>query len=357
MSANNAENEINELTNLIGNAPASIQTKNESNVKKEKKDKTETFKIKIKKFLILIAAILTLIFILYLIFRKKDVRIFTTPIPFVYSANLLQPFESFLNAKEKSNILVYHGEEGYGKSRFLSIAEEQLLKNYYFVIHCDFSVLTADSTELDVITIIKDGIISAVANSQYPSRLKHASSLVESLAATLNVTNTQIVAGIKDQALQSIAFNLCSFVDGILKNAPLSNAFITALDALGPAAFIFNEPQKAMEHAPVLTDAILNELFKTSVGSNNVGCICEISDLDFIKKNSDAPHVHFIEVGPFALEDAKKYLKGTFKTRQITELYNAYGGRGKYYAKVYEQIRDGKISFAKSLQNVKINDI
>ena len=355
--SSNAENEIKEISSLIGNAQTSAPQPTESTPKKETSEKFKQIKMKIKKYAIISAVVLVLSFILYLIFRKKDVRIFTTPIPFIYSANLKDPFDSFLNAKEKSDILIYYGKDGYGKSRFLSIAEEQLLKNYYFVIHCDFSVLTDESTEKDVITIFKDGIIAAVANSQYPSHLKHSLPLVESLAASLNRTHKQVITDIKDQSLRLIAYHLCSFVDGILQNAPFSSAFINALDALGPAAFIFNEPQKAIKHAPVLCDAIINELFKTSIGSNNVGCICEISDLDFIKKNSDAPHVHFIEVGPFSLEDARTYLKGTFKARQITELYNNYGGRGKYYAKVYEQIRDGKVSFAKSIENVKINDI
>jgi hypothetical protein len=352
-SKNKAEKEITEIANFLSNAKPKQspqeKPKTEENKKKEKK-------FSIKKIVGGFIVSLILIFIVYRIFfAKREKRIFTSPIPFVYPTKCLQYFESFADSSEKSNILVYYGEKGFGKSRFLSIAEEKLIEKDYLVIKCDFTSLTNESTQNDVREIIKDSIVDSInkAQKQHYSQVKKSLSIVESLQQTTGLKAEPVYGGIKDQTMRTVASLLCSLVDAIEFNAPFASALFTALDACGPTVFIANEPQKAAKTGSAIFKAIFNELMKTSAGSNNVGCIAEISDVEYVKERINLEHIEFIEMGEFSSDEALKYLKGTFNARNILELYSAFGGCGRLFARVYEQLRNAKISFKDALENVK----
>ena len=349
----NAEKELSEIESMISSVKTTPKIKEKTKIPENKKSPK---KISIKAIIGGVASGLVFLFIVYkLFFSNREKRILTSPIPFIYPSKCLHYFESFAASPEKSDILVYYGEKGFGKSRFLSIAEEKLIAKDYFVIHCDFSSLTDKSTKNDVKEIVKDSIINAVnkAQKQHYSPIKKSLSIIESLQQTTGLVAEPVYGGIKDQTMRTVASLLCSLIDGIENNAPVASAFFTALDACGPTVFVVNEPQKAERVSKKLFTAIFNELMKTSTGSNNVGCIAEISDKQFVSEHVDLEHIELIEMGEFSSDEALMYLKGTFKTRQIMEMYETFGGYGRLFARVYEQIRNAKVSFKDALENVK----
>ncbi|EAX98231.1 hypothetical protein TVAG_010060 [Trichomonas vaginalis G3] len=334
--------ELDEINALFQKKPEVAQEE----PKKSKLHLDLTLKTKIK---IGVAVFILILGIIIKILLKKEIRTIDTPMKYVKTAKIATAINSFVHSSEPSDITILYGPKGFGKTRGLNIAVEQLKSSGKFVVNLDFSVLTKESTVQDIITIIKSSIITAFKNTEMtiPS-IKLALPSLASLTSIVGVEPPQI-GGFQDPTVRQIASSLCTLIDTIGKHPSSTEIILRGFDVLGNVFLVVNEPQNAIK-LPIYNE-FLEELQKISSGSHHISCIAEISDVEWLLNQPEILHAKRIYIDEFTLEEAKEYLAGDFKPRQISEMFDAFGGNGRLFALVHETMRLG-LDFKEALQYV-----
>lgn len=303
----------------------------------EERRRTHNNKIMKIKLRIIGAIIVLIIGIIIKILLKKEKRMIDTPMKYVNTKILKEAVNSFLASKDASDISVLYGTKGFGKTRGLNNAIDQLKSFGKFVVNLDFSVLTKDAHIKDIITVIKSSFVTAFKNAEiYNPSIKSAYPTVASLVSIVG-KEPKNIGGFIDPTMRNLASSFCVLIDTIGVNPSSIDLIMRGLDAIGHVFIVVNEPQNAIK-LPIYEDFI-KAIQESASDAHKVSCIAEVSDVEWLLNQPERSHVNRVRVGEFSLEEAKADLTGDFKPRQVSEMFDKFGGNGRLFAQVHETMR------------------
>lgn len=296
-----------------------------------------------KKFLIISFIIFLVLLLSFIFWPRRPPRSPYLPIPYIFNYNFKKTILHYISLPSHNQIFVVAGPPGLGKTRGLTEISDKFLNNSKNLpISFDFAKITQFSSSNDIKNFLLSSVLKSFITNDKQVNLTEVKRISPFLD-TIQLNNFQnMPIKLKDQTLKKIY---------ILLNQTLKEGseaeyqqFFYLLDKFSNFLHIV-----IFANDPFRFQPFINFCHRYSSNLMNMGIIFDIDNIyqtDILSSsNPDSKSIYRIYfLSEFDENAAKTILvdkEYVFNKKTFPKLWNAFGGKGKYWAQYHDAIREG----------------